>query len=171
MQTASDWSGVILRYALIFFTVAGGLWALMELPSSFRRRYQQFRDWWALRSRKSATKRLIKLQALLVKLNELPTVEPYQGKFYVVVLITLSTISLGLVAWSLFVVFSQQTPPGLVALALVMFSCAAVVSIMGMTQFQFVLESNRNYRRTELEAGIALMKEKLAKSIDQEVLK
>jgi hypothetical protein len=97
-----------------------------------------------------------------VKLNEIPAIEPYQGKFCVFVLVTISTISLGLVAWASFVVFSQ---PPFIALALVMFLFAAVVSVWGMTQFQFVLETNRNHRRTELETGIALMKENLAKPV------
>jgi hypothetical protein len=124
-----NWLAIIWHYLVIVFLVAGGLWAILELPSTINRRYRQLQNRLALHSRSSTSKRLKKLESELVKLNQVPEIEQYQAKFYAVILFSFCTCSLGLASWVLSIYLVQHDNPSpWMALAVVMFLLSSIVS-------------------------------------------
>jgi cytochrome bd-type quinol oxidase subunit 2 len=162
--TPTRWLAIIWHYLVLLFVIAGGLWALIELPSTISLRYRQVRNKLALRSQSSAGKRLKKLESELVELGQVPVIEQYQVKFYVLVLAAFSTSTIGLAAWafSIFIVYKDY-PSMWMGLAFTMLLFSSVISAAGMSHFQPLMEAVRGMRRRELEAGITAMKNKLAK--------
>jgi hypothetical protein len=158
------WFAIIWHYLVLLFLVAGGLWALIELPSAIYRRYRQGQNWLALYSKSSAGKRLKKLESELVKLDRVPVIEQYQVKFYILVLTVFCTCTVGLTAWtlSIYIVPSDHPSPWM-ALAVVMLLFSSIISLAGMYHFKNLMETVRGMRRRELEAGITAMKNKLVK--------
>ena len=164
-----QWLAIVWHYLSLVFLVAGGLWAILELPSAIYRRYRQLQNRLALHSQFSAGKRLKKLESELAKLNQVPLVEQYQVKFYVLVLFSLCTGSTGLTAWASSIYFGQRDHPSpWMALAVIMFLFSAIVSLAGVYHFQILTEPQRIMRRRELEAGIIAMKNKLVKFTERE---
>jgi hypothetical protein len=163
------WLAIIWHYLSLVFLVAGGLWAILELPSAIRRHYRQSQDRRALHSQLSAANRLKKLESELVKLSQMPVIEQHQAKFYIFILFSVGTSSIGLTAWASSIYFPQHTHPSpWMALAVVVFLFSAIVSMAGMHHFQILLETVRTARKREIEDGIIQMTDKLAKFTEQE---
>jgi hypothetical protein len=166
--TPTRWLATIWHYLVILFVIAGGLWALIELPSAISLRYRQIRDNLALRSLSSASKRLKKLESELVKLNQAPEIDQYQAKFYSVVLFCFCTCTLGLASWVLSIYLVQHDHPSpWMALAAVMFLLSSFVSVASLSHFRILMQEQRTMRRREIEAGITAMKNKLLKSTER----
>jgi hypothetical protein len=111
--TPTRWLAIIWHYLVLLFVIAGGLWALIELPSAISLRYRQLRNKLALRSQSSAGKRLKKLESELVELDQVPVIEQYQVKFYVLVLAAFCTSTIGFTVWafSIYIVYSDHPSP------------------------------------------------------------
>ena len=167
--TLTHWLAIIWHYLVLLFVIAGGLWALMELPSAISLRYRQLRNKLALRSQSSAGKRLKKLELELVKLDQVPLIEQYQAKFYVVILFCFCTCSTGLTSWVASIYFVQRDQPSpWMALAVVMFLLSSIASVAGMYHFRILMREQQAMRKRELEAAITAMKNKLMKFTEAE---
>lgn len=99
------WTGLVY-----LFLVAGGIWAILELPASIRHRYQEFQDWRAERSFQSAPIRLLKLIQAREVLGLQPEINGSQAIFYSLVCYCFLFLSFAGTLFTIGILYSHISP-------------------------------------------------------------
>jgi hypothetical protein len=166
MNIAWFWIQVVLK-------VLGAIVVIYQLPAAVKGIYRFTQDWWSLRSHRTTTNRLAKLELVLKNLDALPVMDQQQADFYNAVFLVLALISAGLLSAAFFTygllgdfAVPVKHPPFL-SMAIVIFAFGAGVSMGLASYFRKFSPKQRAAKRVEIEKRIESLKHKLAATADR----
>jgi hypothetical protein len=163
MRAAWYWIQVVL-------TVLGAIVIFYQLPSAVRGISRALQEWWALRSHRTSTTRLAKLEVALQHIDDLPVMDERQTTFYGVVLLVFTCICVGLASAAYYgyvlldslAVVKTLSQPSLLPISVGFFLAGGVISMVTANYLMKFSPLVRTARRVEIEKGIAELKKKLA---------